>query len=359
MRGTPRWPFCSRGSGASGVSGARYAYLNTRVSILAGRLLPTARFEALLEQGAAEIASPEWGDIGVFLSPDGPDPVRLEQLLLTKIWHDFQVLARAAQPRERALLVYGFHWFELMNLKALMRGKLSGLPEKVIRDQILDVGPFASLPVDDLLRTEDPAEMLRRLETTAYADIARQTRQVYEQHKDLFSVDATIDRRYFAELQSRARSIGGNEQYAVLDVVGRVLDRFNLSWLLRYRFSYNLPPAEAYYLLAPPGRQLGADRLLALAQLGSLEEIINALPPGLKELLSGVTSVSEADNRLDGMMMEAAMRAVKDATHPVARAFAYLIVRDGEMRRLMAIVKGLRMGLPNELIRFAARLEAA
>jgi V/A-type H+-transporting ATPase subunit C len=338
------------------VGGARYAYLNTRVSILAGRLTPPDRFRTLIEQGAADPS--EWGEVTQFLEPNGPDPTRLEQLRLNSLWHDFQVLARAAQPRERALLVYGVHWFELMNLKALIRGKLSGLPEKVIREQILDVGPFAYLPVDELLRTEDPAEMLRRLEDTVYADIARQARQVYEEHKDLFSVDATIDRRYFAELQARARNIGGAEQHAVLDLVGRVLDRFNLTWLLRYRFSYNLPPAEAYYLLAPPGRLLGSERLLALAQMGSLEEILTAVPAELKETLAGVTSISEADNRLDEMMVAAAMRAVKDAIHPVARAFAYVIVRDAEMRRLLAIVKGLRMGLPTDLIRFAAKVEA-
>jgi V/A-type H+-transporting ATPase subunit C len=338
------------------VAGARYAYLNTRVSILAGQLTPPERFQALIEQGAADAS--EWGEVAQFLDPSGPDPNRLEQLRLNSLWHDFQVLARAAQPRERALLVYGVHWFELMNLKTLIRGKLGGLPEKVIRDQILDVGPFAFLPVDELLRTEDPAEMLRRLEDTVYADIARQARQVYEEHKDLFSVDATIDRRYFAELQARARTIGGAEQHAVLDLVGRVLDRFNLAWLLRYRFSYNLPPAEAYYLLAPPGRLLGADRLLALAQMGSLEEVLNALPPELKDLLAGVTSISDADDRLDEMMVAAARRAVKDAIHPVARAFAYIIARDGEMRRLLAIVKGLRLGLPTDLVRYAARVEA-
>lgn len=338
------------------MAGARYAYLNTRVSILVGRLVPPERFQALIEQGAADPS--EWGEVSQFLDPNGPDPSRLEQMRLSRLWHDFQVLARAAQPRERALLVYGVHWFELLNLKALIRGKLSGLPEKVIRDQILDVGPFAYLPVDELLRTEDPAEMLRRLEDTVYADIARQARQVYEEHKDLFSVDATIDRRYFAELQARARSIGGAEQHAVLDLVGRVLDRFNLTWLLRYRFSYNLPPAEAYYLLAPPGHLLGAERMLALAQMGSVEEILNALPAELKELLAGASSISEVDNRLDEMMVAAAMRTAKDAIHPVARAFAYVIVRDAEMRRLLAIVKGLRMGLPSDLIRFAAHVEA-
>ena len=339
------------------MGSARYAYLNTRVSLFAGRLLPEQRLEALVEQPGGEL--PETGDISAFLDPNGPDPLRLEQTLLTRIRNDFQVLARPVRPRERALLTYGFLWFELMNLKAIIRGKLSGLPEKAIRAQILDLGAYATLPVDELLRAEDAAEMLRRLEATVYSDIARQARRIYEEHKDLFAVDAAIDRRYFAQLLSRVRNVGGSEQPAVEDLVGRVLDRFNLAWLLRYRFSYNLPPSESYYLLPPAGRLLSAERLQALAQLGSLEEVVEALPTEMKDRLAGVTSISEADNRLDQMMLDAAGKALEDTGRPVARAFAYLVARDGEMRRLIAIVKGRRLGLPADLVRFAANLESA
>lgn len=339
------------------MGSARYAYLNTRVSLFADRLLPQERLEALMVQPGVEL--PDTGDISAFFDPNGPDPVRLEQTLLTRIRNDFQVLARPVRPKERALLTYGFLWFELMNLKAIIRGKLSGLPEKAIRVQILDLGAYATLPVDELLRAEDAAEMLRRLEATVYSDIARHARRVYEEHKDLFAVDAAIDRRYFAQLLSRVRNLGGAEQAAAEDLVGRVLDRFNLAWLLRYRFSYNLPPPEAYYLLAPAGRVLKAQRLQALAQLGSLEEVVEALPTEIKERLAGVTSVSEADNRLDEMMLDAAAEALQNPARPIARAFAYLVVRDGEMRRLIAIVKGRRMGMPTDLVRFAANLESA
>lgn len=339
------------------MGSARYAYLNTRVSLFVGRLLPRERLDALMVQPSVEL--PDAGDISAFFDPDGPDPARLEQTLLMHIRNDFQVLARPVRPKERALLTYGFLWFELMNLKAIIRGKLSGLPEKTVREQILDLGAFATLPVDELLRAEDAAEMLRRLEATVYSDIARQARRIYEERKDLFAVDAAIDRRYFAQLLSRVRNLGGSEQSAAEDLVGRVLDRFNLAWLLRYRFAYNLLPAESYYLLPPAGRLLSAERLQVLAQLGSLEEVVEALPTELKERLAGVTSISEADNRLDQMMLDAAAKALEDARRPVARAFAYLVAREGEMRRLIAIVKGRRLGLPTDLVRFAANLEPA
>ena len=35
-----------------------------------------------------------------------------------------------------------------------------------------------------------------------------------------------------------------------------MVDRVNLVWLLRYRFAYNLSPAQAYYLLIPASHRL-------------------------------------------------------------------------------------------------------
>jgi V/A-type H+-transporting ATPase subunit C len=322
--------------------------------MLASRLLPDERIKAFVEQTPGDSTEP--ADVGAMLGEGGGRAASLEQGILDQVLRDLRVIARPVWAQERDLLVYGIHWFEMANLKTLIRGKFSGQPDQVIRDQLVDVGPFATLPVDELLRTEDPAELLRRLEGTPYADIARQARRVYEEQKDLFAVDATMDRRFFAELQRRARGVALSQRGAVLEVLGSVLDRFNLSWLLRYRFSYNLPPAEAYYLLAPAGRRLSADRLLALAQLGSLQEVLDALPPAYKGPLAGSETVNDVDDRLTHMLRSVASEHLRDNRHPVARAFAYIVLREGEMLRLLAVVKGRRMGLSTELIRFAARL---
>ena len=115
-------------------------------------------------------------------------------------------------------------------------------------------------------------------------------------------------------------------------------------------------PVQMLGTLPQRRREALQDAALLLA---AIEEVVEALPTELKERLAGVTSISEADNRLDQMMLDAARKALKETGRPVARAFAYLVARDGEMRRLIAIVKGRRLGLPTDLVRFAANLESA
>ena len=333
------------------MGSARYAYLNTRVSLLAKRLITPDAMEDMVEQSAS-------ASEGAFAAA-GVDSLesnasRLEQGLLTRLLKDFIILTRPVHGPEREFLEYLIHWFELTNLKVIIRGKFSGQSDPAIREQLVDIDPFSTLPVDELLRTEDPAEMLRHLETTAFSDIVRQARKVFEEKRDLFALDATIDRRFFHGLHKRAAAVAESERAAVKDITRTLLDRFNLLWLLRYRFSYGLSPAETFYLLVPAGHDLNAAQLLALSQLSSFDEVIAALPVRIKLFLPDVATITEVENRLIRRSEQIAHDYLKDIRHAIARAFAYLLLRDIEMNRLLAIIKGKRLGFAPDTIRFAA-----
>jgi V/A-type H+-transporting ATPase subunit C len=267
---------------------ARNAYLHSRVSMMAARLLPDHKLRSLIELGP-EQESTIFNAAGlVGLPPDEPTvpPHSLEQRLVTALLADFVILVRALSGPERDFLIYWAYRFELSNLKTILRGKMTGQSAGIIHDQLLGMGPFATLPVGDLLHTEDVAELLRRLERTPFADIARQARLVFEEHHDLFALDAAVDRRYFVGLNKHARKIKGREARLVRALLGIIIDRINLLWLLRYRFSYDLPPAEAYYLLIPAGDCLKSHHLLALSRMGTFEEVIQHLPKPFARLLA-------------------------------------------------------------------------
>ena len=330
---------------------ARYAYLNTRVSLLAKRLITVEAMESLVEQ---PVSASEEIIATAGIEPLEGDAGQLEQGLLTRLLKDFIILTRPVLGPERDFLEYLIHWFELTNLKVIIRGKFSGQSDQAIREQLVDIDPFTTLPVDELLRTEDPAEMLRHLETTAFSDIVRQARKAFEEKRDLFALDASIDRRFFHGLHKRAAAVEESERAAVKDITRTLFDRFNLLWLLRYRFSYGLSPAETFYLLVPAGHDLNAVRLLELSQLTSFEEVIAALPARIRTILSDVSTMTEVENRLIKRSEQIAHDYLKDIRNAIARAFAYLLLRDIEMNRLLAIIKGKQLGFAPDKIRFAA-----
>ncbi len=335
----------------------RYAYFNTRVSLLAARLFGNATLETLIDQPQTPF-DPTTGIPGLddFMAREGVSSAPVEQALTTTILAELQVLLRPLQGPDRRFLHFCTHWFELGNLKTLLRGKLGGLGDAEVRQYLTDTAPFVSLPIEELLRSEDPAEMLRRLEATHYEDIARQARQTYAERKDPFFLDASIDRRYFVALHHRANELGDDQRAPVQRLVGCMIDRFNLLWLLRYRLSYNISPAETYYLLIPVGHALTSEHLTALVQMGSLGEVLAALPEPLRPVFEGAETLTEVENRMEQRTRGVMAATLGDNLHPMARAFAYAVLRDMELRQLLAVVKGRRLGFDPALTRFAASL---
>ncbi len=335
------------------MSGFTSAYLNTRLSIFAGKLLGIDRLKALLDADLAAIVKQVNELTGHNYQTDEKDINLLGSQLVSIALNDFQPLIRPFSGHESRFFNYTIRWFELVNLKVIIRGKFTGTSNTIIQQQLVDLGDFADLPVKKLLETEDPHEMLRMLERTAYAGIVRQARHVYEtQGNDLFLLDATIDRSFFINLKQRLIRLDNQDVSRVNQVMGVLLDRFNLLWLMRYRFSYHLSPAKSYYLLTAPGKSLHSANLMRLAKLESIDEILLALPESLRLKLTGLKTIGEIETVMEYSTLAVASK-VLNHDNLVSRCFSYIILREAETRFLQALIKGKQLGFDDLLIRQA------
>jgi V/A-type H+/Na+-transporting ATPase subunit C len=340
------------------MSTAQYAYLHARVSLLAGRLIDPKQIEALIDQPATPVPVPQDGrpaDVtgGAAALQYAGD---LDQNNVTILLRELAVLIRPLSGAARDLLGYWAHRFELSNLKVIIRGTMAGQPRQAIEKKLLDMGGFTRLPTAELLQSDSPAELLRRLEKTPYADIARQARRMRERGDAMFALDAAIDRRYFAGLSRRGSEIGNRPGQILRAVIGSIIDRVNLVWLLRYRFAYNLPPAQAYYLLIPASQRLNSQQLQQLAQSATFEDAVANLPPPYDRLLEGVRNTTEVTLRLEYETWRIAESALRHSSFNSARALAYMVLRERDLRRLRAIVRGRTLQAPPDLIRSALGL---
>ncbi len=344
------------------MSTAQYAYLHARVSLLAGKLLGQEQIQTLIGQSGTPIPVPQEGAVTANLTDTAIDAAALQyagdldQNNVTILLRELAVLIRPLSGASRDLLGYWAHRFELSNLKAIIRGKMAGQPQQTIENQLLDMGGFTRLPTAELLQSDSPAELLRRLEQTPYADIARQARRLLEQGEALFALDAAIDRRYYAGLSRRGNEIGNRAGQILRSVIGSVIDRVNLVWLLRYRFAYNLPPAQAYYLLIPASQRLSSQQLQQLAQSATFEDAIANLPRPYDRLLEGARNTTEVTLRLEFETWRISQSALRHSSFNAARALAYMVLRERDLRRLRAIVRGRNLKAPPDLIRAALGL---
>lgn len=325
---------------------------------MSGQLITDDELESLLQRPVEELGS-NFGlseDLKENLSASALSRAA-ERALIRTLMLELSVLLRPLDGAARNILIHWTRKFELYNLKALIRGKIQGLSYGQIKENLHDLPSLISLPHEQLLRTENIPELLRQLEQTPYGDIARQARQVFEENNEPFSLDATIDQRYYTGLLKRARSVAEEDRQSLLKLLGSLIDRQNLLWLLRYRFNYQLSPTETYYLLIPSGRYLPADRLKKMVNMESFEQVVEALPEHLVSRMGTITSTMDAEQAMTTETILQARKCLRFSQSAITRSLAYLISREIDLKRIYAIIQGRVLDLDEDVIRQAADID--
>ncbi len=331
------------------------AYLNTRVSLFSEGLWQPDDFDAVIKVPDAEMADAlaRLGLSGLAKGYDSRDPLSLEQRIIAEVLDETRVLIRPLNGDARRFITYWTERFEVSNVKTLLRGKMTGDRPATLISRLTPMGAFGRLDVQDLAHAEDVSELLRRLEAGPYAGIVRNARRAFEENHDPFILDAALDRAYYEGLARRAQPLENQAGASFRRLMGALIDRINLVWLLRYRFNYNLPPAQVYFLLVGSHYSLPSSRLRELAVMARMEDILAALPDELRARLEGATEIPEVFQRMEQGAAETASKVLHSGAPAIARAFAYLLLRERDMRAVRALLRGRHLNLPVADIRQA------
>lgn len=333
------------------------AYLNTRVTAMSTRLLAREQLFALAQLSLSELA--ERFELQPLLDEQLSRRAKsraVEQTLIRLLLAELAILIRPMAPPQRGLVLAWGRKYALFNLKTLVRGKLYDREQAEIQQNLYDLPERDRLVNQELLRAENVLELLRTLERGPLRSIARQAREVYERKRDPFALEAAIDQRYYAEMLRQAMQFQGESGQPLQQLLGAMLDRVDLLWLLRFRFCYGLSPSESFYQLVPSPKLLHRDRLLQLANLETFERVLEALPAPLHLLLAGSTSLIDAQRRLGAYQSTRARRILARGHCGVARALAYLLLREGDLLVLFSLVQGRLLGLSQAVIEIGVEL---
>lgn len=325
-----------------------YAYLNARVTAMATGLISQQQFKELAQQPLEQVRLGTAMD--ELLNDSNLDIVQIEQLWFNRLVNDFNILIRPLRGNAQEFLVYWFRKTEVKQLKAVIRGKLSNLSAEAIVKQLIPLGHLTKLSFEQLARAEDISELLRQLENTPYLKLARQAKQSFEQQQQLYALDAAIDRYYLQGLTQRMAALPARQQERIAPLMSLLLNQFNLLWLLRYRFTYQLSAAETYYLLIPSHYGIARTTLQSLAELSNLSDAIAQLPESVKLIIKDATTIFAIEQHFSRALEQRARITLQQENFTLAKAFAYLWLRELEIRRILAVIQGKRLQLSPELI---------
>lgn len=328
---------------------ADQAYLRTRLAIMSANLLGREKLASLARMPLEDLAK----ETGFDAVTGGSDDARLAafERALTQTWLDeLSALLRPLEGPARRLLTQWASRYELLNIKALVRGKIGQLPSEEIERSLFVLPGFLSLNHDELINTDSVPELLRHLQKTRYQRLATQALRQYEERPDPFLLDATLDQQFYSDLAYRAQQLAGDDRTETQELIGRIVDRHNLVWSLRYRYNYGLQPSEVLFLAIDGGRVLNRAVLQEVLQADSLAEALRLLPANLMSYheMPGQITLIEAAMRDD--LSEHALRAMRRSPSALTSVLAYLVLRHGEIVKLYAILHARVHGLGDDLL---------
>lgn len=336
---------------------ASQAYLNTRISVMATQLFDADAIGSLSQMQLPELAE-RFGLAGILddqLSAQTRSRA-IEQTLLQTLLSELEILVRPMSSTERALVLAWGRKYALFNLKSLIRGKLHDLDPKEILDNLFELPPYIRLGDQDLSRADNVLELLRQIEAGPHRLIARQAREIYEQRREPFALEAAIDQRYYAGLVRQVMQCKDANLQSLRQLIGAELDRIDLLWLLRYRFSYQLSPSETFFQLVPSMRLLHRDRLLDLVNLESFQRVLEFVPAPLDALLSDCRTIIDVQRRMGRYVAREARRVLRHSPSGVARALAYLMLREMDLFLLFALIQGRLLNLSADVVEIALEI---
>lgn len=339
---------------------AEHAYLNTRVSVMASQLFEPSAIPNLSRLSLSALA--ERFGLNAVLDDQQSTRARsraVEQSLIQVLLAELLILVRPMSAAERSLVLDWGQKYALFNLKTLIRGKLYNLDQQEINDNLYELPAQMRLTEEvraELFRAENVLELLRQLEAGPHRTLARQAREIYEQQREPFALEAAIDQRYYAGLLRQVMAFSDHHLDPLKRLIGAELDRINLMWLLRFRFSYQLSASETFYHLVPSMRLLTRDRLLHLVNVETFDGVVATLPPPLDRLLTGSRNIVDVQRRVGSYAAQEAHWVLNRTQSAVARALAYLMLRERDLLLLFALVQGHLLNLPTAAIEIAVEL---
>lgn len=336
-----------------------FAYINTRLSILAGWLREPELFSRLVREEDSDLAGLlARAGIPASFSAQADQPSAFEHALHELFIQEAVVLLRGVQGSKRSFFIQWLRRHEITNLKVLLRAKVQSTNGLNIDEILVDLGALSAIPVQSLEASEEINEFLRILENTHYQSLAVQARRSFEETQSLFFLEAIVDRYHYMNLVKQYRQLPYAEQKQVFVLLGLLLDKINLVWLLRYRFNNDMDPSQTYYLLPGAGRYLTKERLLQLVQLDDFSAVLHNLPDPWHERLEACEDIDKVDQSMARYLSEEAMSILKQPAFSLARLFAYFLLREQQLKHVAIAISGRYLQLNEDLISRAAGVDA-
>ncbi len=350
---------------AGGVSG--YAAINARVRVMYSYLLSgeeLARLSQLpdLASLVGALRQTAYAPYLENLRDKDYTPQAIIHQIKRRLADLYQSVINIAPPQTRALLVQLYRYYEVNNLKAILRGIVQAPNREsnrsrweTVEEVLFPFGPMTVLPAQAMVESGSVASAVELLRGTPYYDTLSYAMKRYNAEQSLFPLEVALDLDYWRKLWTEARKLLGQDQGPAQRIIGSLLDMNNMMWAIRYRVYQGLSEEETINYTLPFGYHVTDEDIRAIAAGADIASVVSRLYPGLKnvnELLDQPKrGLPTLEHELKRYLMQQCMAAFVGNPFHVGVPLAFLVLCDLEVEDLTVLIEAKFTDVPADSYR--------
>lgn len=343
---------------ASGVSG--YAAISARVRAMYSSLLSSQDMARLSD-------APDFSSLIAQLKNTvyGPYLENLKEKELTPGRVDLQIKGRLAgfyysvihmsPEHARPIIKQLYRYFEIQNLKAVLRGIVTDPSWERVRDVLFPMGTMTVLPAQAMVEAGNVSAAVELLQGTMYYETLSFAMKRYSAEQNLFPLEVALDLYYWRQLWQEAKKLQGQDRDQALRVVGSLMDMNNLMWVIRYRVYHQLSEEELINYTLPFGYHVRDADVRAIAAGADLSSVVGRVYPNIPDvnmlLEEPRSGLPQLEQQLKRHVMKQCLASFTGNPFHIGLPLAFLVLGDLEIQDLTVLIEAKSSQLPDEKFR--------
>jgi V/A-type H+/Na+-transporting ATPase subunit C len=287
-------------------------------------------------------------------------PRRTISQVKRKLGDAYYSVIQMAPESTRPLLKQLYRYFELGNLKALLRALVTvpswNTDETALWDRVRDVlfplGEFSVLPAQAMVESGSVGAAVDLLRGTPYEESLSFAMKRYSAEQNLFPLEVALDLSYWRRLWAEAKKLTGQDREQATKIIGSLLDMNNLMWAIRYKVYHNLSEEEIINYTLPFGFRVQDSDIRAIAAGADVPAIINRIFPGIPDVNTLLENPQNGLPKLEVLLKRQLIRQclaafVGNPFH-IGIPLAFMVLSDIEVQDLIVLIEAKSSNMPEE-----------
>jgi V/A-type H+-transporting ATPase subunit C len=342
----------------SGVSG--YAAISARVRAMYSSLLSPQDFARLSDAAdlpslVTQLKQTAYGPYLENLKEKDLTPQNLDLAIKGRLADAYRSVIQMAPEHARPILKQLYRYFEIQNLKAILRGVITDPTWERVEDVLFPMGEMTILPAQAMLDAGSVGAAIELLQNTPYYDTLSFAMKRYSAEQNLFPLEVALDLYYWRQLWQEAKKLPGQDRVQASKIIGSLMDVNNLMWVIRYKVYHGLSEEEIINYTLPFGYRVRDDDVRAIAAGADLSMVVGRVFPGIPDLNALLEDPRKGLPQLEVILkrrlMDQCLSAFIGNPFHIGVPLAFLISGNLEVQDLTVLIEAKSSEMPEEEFR--------